>query len=329
MEQPVLILLLLALCLAVSFLLSGMEAGVFALSRLRIRHLMRAGNPAAKLLHGYLENSENFLWTILVGNTLASFAAVTLTVVVLYRSLGESRWLFLLVFLLSVFLFYALCDLLPKMLFRLYPNRLCLGMAQPFRFVHVALMPLVSLLTYISHEVLRWTGGKMFTGHLFGNRDELRRMLQETSAALSTEERAMITRVLDLQNVTVRQITVPLDKVVSLAPDTPLSGLFALAREKRVTRFPVGRADGEPRRIAGVLDLETLLYQPEIDAARAAREFVKPALFIEEDLRLEVALQRIRRSGQPLAIVLGHDRREIGIVTLQDILKFIFGEVSL
>ena len=58
-------------------------------------------------------------------------------------------------------------------------------------------------------------------------------------------------------------------------------------------------------------------------------EYVKPALFLDEDLRLEVALRRLQRSGQRLAIVLGRERREIGILSLQDVLKVIFGEVSL
>jgi putative hemolysin len=61
------------LCLLLSFLLSGMEAGVFALNRLRVRRLARAGKPSAKLLQRFLEKPEKFLWTILVGNTLANF----------------------------------------------------------------------------------------------------------------------------------------------------------------------------------------------------------------------------------------------------------------
>ena len=69
METNPLILLLIAACLALSFLLSGMEAGVFALSRLRIRQQMRAGKSSARVLHQFLENPENFLWTIIVGNT--------------------------------------------------------------------------------------------------------------------------------------------------------------------------------------------------------------------------------------------------------------------
>ena len=61
----------------------------------------------------------------------------------------------------------------------------------------------------------------------------------------------------------------------------------------------------------------------------AVGDYVKPAIYLEEDLRLEVALRRMQRSGQRLAIVLGLDRRETGIISLQDVLKMIFGEVSL
>ncbi len=63
---------LFVLCLIVSFFLSGMEAGVFALSRLRVRQQMRGGRRSARVLQGFLENPENFLWTIVVGNTLAN-----------------------------------------------------------------------------------------------------------------------------------------------------------------------------------------------------------------------------------------------------------------
>src|SRR5215207_11310674 len=90
--------LLLAICLTLSFLLSGMEAGVFALSRLRIRQQMRAGNRRAAVLYGYLEKPENFLWTILVGNTLANFTAFALVVAWSHSLLFQHPGYFALVF---------------------------------------------------------------------------------------------------------------------------------------------------------------------------------------------------------------------------------------
>src|SRR6476660_8169481 len=120
-----------AACLLLSFVLSGMEAGVFALSRLRIRQQMRAGKRSAQALHSYLEDPENFLWTILVGNTIANFVILGWLVVVLHQSLRGYLWLFVFLFSIFVFLVYAFFDLLPKMLFRSFPNRLCLMLARP------------------------------------------------------------------------------------------------------------------------------------------------------------------------------------------------------
>ena len=166
-----------------------MEAGVFALSRLRIRQQMRAGKASAKVLHDYLENPENFLWTILVGNTVANFLILGWLVAKLHEALGDNRVWFVVVFSVEVFLFYALFDLLPKMLFRVYPNRLCVLLARPFRLIHWVLRPLVAVAESFSRMLLRWRGGKAFTVHLFGNREELRLVMQESAQGLTSEER--------------------------------------------------------------------------------------------------------------------------------------------
>src|SRR5580765_3188834 len=114
MNNPHLIWLIIAFCLALSFVLSGMEAGVFALSRLRIRQQMRAGRRSAQVLHQYLEHPENFLWTILVGNTVANFLILGWLVVVFYRVLSRHWVWFVVVYVVTVFFFYTFFDFLPK-----------------------------------------------------------------------------------------------------------------------------------------------------------------------------------------------------------------------
>jgi CBS domain containing-hemolysin-like protein len=322
-------LLLFAVCLCLSFLFSGMEAGVFTLSRVRIRQQMRAGRISARLLHGYLEHPENFLWTILAGNTLVNFVVLGLVVVELRAALNEHRLWFTVVFLALVFLFYALCDLLPKTLFRLYPNRLCLALARPFRFVHLGLAPLVRLLEWCSRRLVRWTGGKAFRGELFGNREELRLFMQESAQTLTSDERAMIGRVLDLQTMSVGQIATPLAQAVTVSVETPVAALLAMCRERKLTRLPVWELrDGQPR-IVGVVNVEALLFEGEPAAGRPLKDYLKPAVYLSERTRLEEALRQLQRSGQRLAIVLARDGREMGIVSLEDILKVIFGDVSL
>ena len=311
----------------VSFLLSGMEAGVFALNRLRIRHWMREGNHRAARLHSYLEKPENFLWTILVGNTLSNLVAVSIGVLWLHRWLRGLPWLLLAALTAGILLFYAVCELLPKMLFRLYPNRLCMGLSGPFGLLHGVLRPVVAPVALFARWLLRWTGGRRFTGNLLGNRDELRVLMRESAQGLSSEERTLIGRVLDLQNLTVRQLTTPFSRAVTVTADTPLADVLSLVRERGHTRLPVWRRDR--RRIAGVLAARPLLYDGVAEARKTAGDFVKPALYLDDDLRLEVALRMMQRSGHRMAIVLGPDRTETGIVGLQDILRVIFGDVKL
>jgi CBS domain containing-hemolysin-like protein len=329
MERILFIVIVIGFCLVLSFLFSGMEAGVLALSRLRIRQLMRAGNPRAMVLHGYLESPENFLWTILIGNTLANLVAVGLVVVLLFERLGQWPLLLALSFLVLLFLFYTLFELLPKMLFRMFPNRLSLALAEPFRFIHLVLSPLVLVMTKLSRGLLHWTGGKTFTGHLFGSREEMRLFMQESAQGLTSEERMMINRVLDLQSITVRNVTIPMEKVTTVTTQTPIEEVLKLSQSRKLSRLPVWRVEGSQRRVAGLLNLRAALYKAELDPTKTAGDYLRPALYMEEDMRLEAALKQMQRSGQRLGIVLGRDQREVGIVSLQDILKVIFGEVRL
>jgi len=329
MNTPPVVWLVLPLLLAASFLLSGMEAGVFALSRLRVRQQMRAGRPAARLLHGYLENPEDFLWTIVVGNTLANLAILGWLFAELYERLAAWPAGFAVVFVAAVLVFYAFFDLLPKMLFRTHPNRLCLACAPIFRFIHAGLRPWVALVQACSRGLLRWTGGRAFSGHLFGNRQELRLVMLESAQSFTTAERAMINRVLELSNLTVRQIMRPLAAAVTVTATASVGEVLRLARERGVTRLPVWETRDGRSRIAGLVEVDALLFAGEPDPARPVSACLQPAVFLAEDERLEVALRRLQRAGQRLAIVLGREQRECGLVSLEDVLRTIFGEVKL
>jgi len=226
-------------------------------------------------------------------------------------------------------LFYTFFDLLPKMLFRAHPNSWCMSAAKVFRIVHFALSPLVLIVADVSKTILRWTGGKAFTGRLFGNREEMRAVMQESSQALTSDEHAMVNRVLDLQNFTVGQIATPLANMVTVEKDTPVGEALKLAREKNFSRLPVWEMRDGRQRIAGLLEAGTLLFNEVLDLQAPASLQMTPALFMEADVRLEIALRRMQRAGQRLAVVLARDGSEVGIVTLEDILKLMFGEVRL
>ncbi len=314
-------------CSALSFLMSGMESGVFALSPLRIRQLRRKGDPRAAVLLRFLENPENFLLTILVGNTVANFTIFALSAITLQE--WFKGWLVLLLFAVIVFFFYVVLELLPKMLFRLFPNRLTLVLARPFRLIHFLLAPIVAAISWLARGLSRWTGGRKFSGHLFGNREELRLVMQESAHGFSSEEKVMINRVLDSQATTLRHVTIPFANTTIVTPDTRMSDVLALSRDKKFTRFPICQKEGNRWRVRGIISLKRLLYSEDVNGGKPVTDYMRPALFLNENLRLEEAMRRMQRAGHRLAIVLDFQQREIGIVSLQDILRTIFGEVSL
>lgn len=316
----------LAFFVCLSFLMSGMEAGVFALSPLRIRQLRRQGDRRAELLHGYLARPENFFWTILVGNTFSNISIFVLLVLLLQRWVDGRFWLSVILYIATVFAFYCLCELLPKVLFRQFPNRICLALARPFQLVRAGFSPLVWLASWFAQLLLRLSGGKSFTAHLFGNREEVRYLMEESASVLSTEERALINRVLELQNVTVGSITVPWERVTSVEEGAPLSEVVKIFRETKLQRLPVWKA--KERRIAGIINLKKLLFLEEIPLGSKAIAYVQPPVFLDERMRLDEAIRRMQRTGRRLAVVIGRDNKEIGIVSLHDMLKVIFGEVA-
>jgi CBS domain containing-hemolysin-like protein len=163
---------------------------------------------------------------------------------------------------------------------------------------------------------------------LFRNRDEFREMMQVEAKGLTDDERTMINRVLDLNERTLGQVVKPLHQMVTVSAVTPMSQVIELCQAHRVTRIPVWRFQTGQRRVVGVVTLKTSLYEPDFDPAKPASEYLQPPLYLPEDLHLETALKRMQRSGQWLAIVTRQDRREVGIVALQDILRALFGEVG-
>jgi magnesium and cobalt transporter len=139
----------------------------------------------------------------------------------------------------------------------------------------------------------------------------------------------MINHVLDLQHLTAGQIAIPLTKTVTVPIQTPVSELLSIYRERGFNRLPVWTTQGGRQRIIGFVSMRSLVFSDDLDLNKTAGDHVKPALFLDVETRLELALRQMQRTGQRLGIVLGRDRAELGVITLEDILQVIFGEVRL
>ena len=124
---------------------------------------------------------------------------------------NSSGMLFWSLFLSCVFTLYTLCDLLPKKLFSRFPDKLSLAVARPFRAVQITLTPFVGLTQALFGKTLAGAFGQPMTKRLFRNRDELKKLMEDSGDSLSDEERTMISQVLRLSERTLGQAAIPLN----------------------------------------------------------------------------------------------------------------------
>jgi len=105
MDNQLLITSVFVVCAALSFLLSGMESGILAISQIRIRQMRQAGNRRAVLLDDYLKRPENFLWTILIGNTISNFTVLAIAALAIQHTFPGQRVIAIALFGVALFLF--------------------------------------------------------------------------------------------------------------------------------------------------------------------------------------------------------------------------------
>ena len=308
----------------ISFIFSGIQTGVYSINHSRIRLQRREGNKKAALLLNLQREPENFYLTVLLGNTIAN-GVFAIVLVLMLKEIATGA-LFWSLFLLCVFLLFTFCDLLPKKLFSRFPDKLSIAVARPFRAVQITLTPFVRLTQALFGKTLAGAVGQPITKRIFRNRDELKKLMEDSDDSLSDEERIMIIQVLRLSERTLGQAAIPLNLSVTASADSPISSVVDLCRNHRIARVPIWKFGGGQRKVVGVVTLKTSLYREDYDGSKPAGEYMQPALFLPADLKVEAALKRMQRSGQWLAIVTSESQKEAGIISLQDILKVVFSD---
>ena len=229
-------------------------------------------------------------------------------------------------FLIVTYLSVAFGELVPKALALHAPEGMAVWVSRPILVCSKLFAPAVWILQKSAALVLRPLGIPSVTaGERPVNREELRQVLQdaEEHGTLRPEEEDMLTGVIDLRSREARDVMVPWEEATLIELETPLADLLATVRDSPHSRYPAMR-DGA---VAGVLhgrDLWRATAAEEQDVAALVREPV----IVPPTVRLDALLRQMRRARQHLAVVLGEYGSPVGIVTMEDIVEEIVGEIE-
>jgi putative hemolysin len=312
----------------------GAEYGLVTSRRTRIMELEHQGNRRARAVLKITADPPRFISAMQLGVTVSSLAIGALGEQVLAHKLDAvmaSVLAVILALLIVTYLHVVIGELVPKGIALGHPERTALAVSTPVRWFFVALRPLIWLLQSSTTLILRTFGleppGAEHEAH---SEAELRMLLSSSAEQGEIEhgEQEMLYKVFDFADKEVSAVMVPRPEVVAISIALPAPEALQAVLDSPYTRYPVYRESLDD--IVGVLHIRDLIVaMHERGIANVnMEELVRPAYMVPETKELAPLLTEFRRTNQHLAVVIDEYGSMEGIVTLEDLLEEIVGEIE-
>jgi len=337
------LLLVVILVLANGFFVAA-EFALVSVRRTRVAELEAQGNPRARWVSIAIHNPDRFIAATQLGITLASLGLgwigepalsnLIQPLVDLFPASIETQLSHSisagLSFAIITFLHVVVGELAPKSIALQSPERTALVVAQPTVWTEWIFKPAIWVLNGAGNALLRLAGVEPASGHELVHSVEELKMLVRASAAgglVEDDAREMVTAIFDFGELLVRQVMVPRTEMIAVREDTNIEEMLELAVDNPFSKFPV-YAESQDQ-ILGVVHLKDVLLRMGGDhQSLHASDLMREAIFIPETAHVNTLLRLFRASRRHIAIVVDEYGGTAGIVTLDDLLEEIVGEVS-
>ncbi|MBM7556245.1 hemolysin family protein [Halanaerobacter jeridensis] len=319
--EPVSFIILLAL----SGFFSGSETALMSVNKVEIRHLAQEGNKEAQIVDRLLGKPDNLLTTILVGNNLVNVGASAIATKVatnIFHNFGVGISTGVVTLLLLIF-----GEITPKSLATRKAKQFSMTVARPIEICYYLFYPLVKGLSFLV-QVVNKDGNTPGTKP-FISEDKIRRFLAVgvREGVIETDERQMINSIFEFDDITVKEIMVPRIDMICVDVNDSIEKLRDIVVRMGLSRIPVynGRIDN----IVGIVyakDLLPLLKgdKPEI----TIQKIMRPAYYVPESKKIDNLFSELKKEKIHMAIVLDEYGGTAGLVTIEDLLEEIVGDIQ-
>ncbi|MBD3313234.1 DUF21 domain-containing protein [Candidatus Woesearchaeota archaeon] len=317
--------IILFILILLSGFFSGIEIAYFSIGNVRVRHLVEGKIKGAHMLHVLKSDPHKLLITILIGNNLVNIGASALATVIavdMFGSKGAGIAVGIMTFLILVF-----GEITPKSFATMYAEKIALKVSRPLYMLQLLFMPLTFFLDRFIKLLTKITGESQY-GIRKITEDELKSIvnISHEAGGIGKEEKEMIQKIFEFDDIEVRQIMIPRTDVVRLHVDTSFSELLAFVKKNSFTRIPVFDKNADD--IIGILYVKDLLHNIDmIRSATSIRELVKNVMFVPSSKKIDELLREFQKKKQHMAIVVDEHGGFGGLITLEDIVEEIVGEI--
>jgi len=315
------------LCLLLIALDSAVETALTNISRLRLRQLLERGVPRAQAINDLLDNPQRFPATLLFVNTIA---LLTIGAVAIYISqyFGEWWWHVLaLVVAAMIVLVFGIA--VPKALAMRNPERTALALFAPINTVRRVVLPLVAFAGVCAKPVVRLLGGRTAPAGPFVTQEEMRMLVNvgEDEGVIQHEEEQLIHSIFEFGDTVVREVMVPRPYIVAVEDDSTVASAADIALKSGHTRLPVYKESIDT--VVGVATVQDMLRAIRQDRENdQVTRIMRPVHYVPEMKKVDELLRELQRGRRHMAIVVDEYGGTAGLVTIEDLLEEIVGEIQ-
>mgnify|MGYP000937099556 CR=1 FL=1 len=320
-------LFILAVFVIISALFTAAETSLITINKVRLRHMVSELNPRAILINKLMLEPEHFFDAIMIGDSLANIsAAVVGTYLALSIWPGVRGLVYAIIFLTVVILVFG--EVIPKTVAVRNPNKVSLLLIRPLYLLLIFFYPLVKLLNRYTRKFSKTNDGKSLSQEN-PVEEELINLVNagQEEGAIHLEEETMIHGVFDFTDTVVKDVMVPRPDIIAIEKDATYQELLAIIKTEQFSRIPV--FENNIDNILGVVHIKDLILKDyQGSQAFSLLDYLRQPFFIPETKKVNELFRAMKKEKIHMAIVLDEYGSTTGLVTLEDMIEEIMGDIQ-
>ncbi|MDP3041474.1 MAG: hemolysin family protein [Candidatus Omnitrophota bacterium] len=321
------ILLILLILAVFSFFFSASETAIIGLSKIRLRHMLQQGVKRAQSVQRLVLKLDKVIAAILISNNLVNIAISSIVTGIFVQIYGYRWGVVASTFATTLFLL-IFCEVTPKILSAKHAEKVSLFTAPLMEVMLIILKPFIVFFIGISNFILKIFGAEGIKRSPLITVEELKTMIEmgQEEGVLSEDERKMLHRIFEFGETKLTDVMVSKDKIIAVNINTNSDDLLNIFVEEGHARLPV--YSGSKDNIVGIVYARDLLYILREKSLFLLQDLLRGACFVSGSMRVSELLRKFQAEKMQIAIIVDKNKLALGLVTLEDLLEEIVGEIE-
>ena len=303
------------------------EIGIISASRFKLKRLANEGSSSAKVALKILEMPEKFLGTILVANNVIETLIAAIVTAIVISFIGERTASVVFATAIAAFLI-IIFEVAAKTIAARYAERTSITLARPVQLLIFVLAPLVRILAVITNVIVEIIVGKPQKKGALVTEEEIKSMLKisHEEGVIHKEKYKLLSRVFDFSEAVVKDVMKPKKDMVAIEVSSKFDDILSLVLESGYSRIPVYKETVD--NIIGVLNMKDLLNLTCNRELVVMQDIIYPVMSVPRSKKVADLLREFQKGHAHLAVVVDENNKVEGVVTLEDLLEEIVGEIE-